>query len=394
MQDPAREPVAWPRVYRPTRFTRAVLGLGGALMMAMGVVALASLVLEPASELLVAVMAPTAVGLAAFGALGIASARHDRVVLHQDAIEVWSVLYDPRRVRKSAIVGVRAGPQPGIIFLELVNGRRLVLSLQMERDEELDAWLRSLRDLTSEDAQRALDEIVRDPAHGPTEDDARRRLASARTLAKRATLASIGIALWGCFYPRPYELAIGALALLPPLVLVVLATGRGLYSITGERTEVRADLAVCLLMPSFGLALRALSAHVLDHLPLVGYGVAVTLALAVVLALIVPRRDRRHALPFAVLLLAYGWGLAVHVNVLLDSSEPERARVEVVDRWISSGRGGGPDLRLAGSEVTEPDTTVRVSRALYDAVEVGGSVCVARHEGALGARWLSVGQCP
>jgi hypothetical protein len=98
--------------------------------------------------------------------------------------------------------------------------------------------------------------------------------------------------------------------------------------------------------------------------------------------------------PLALLFAApLAWGGVAEANVLLDGSPPQRHRVAVTGKRVSSGKVTTWKVRLAPFGEVERAVDADVGRTDYDAIRVGDEVCVALHAGRLGARWLDVRRC-
>jgi hypothetical protein len=93
--------------------------------------------------------------------------------------------------------------------------------------------------------------------------------------------------------------------------------------------------------------------------------------------------------------LGSGYGAVVHANCLLDDSPATAYRTVVSDK--SSYRGLHLELEpwgpAPGAESLMTPYRVSVPRETYDAVRVGGPVCVEQREGALGMAWYTARAC-
>ncbi|GEJ57532.1 hypothetical protein [Anaeromyxobacter diazotrophicus] len=389
----------WPRVYRPSRGHRLLLGGLGALMLGAGVVCVGVALARGADDAVV--MSAVAAGFALLGGFLVAAVRAERVVLFEDAIEFVELGRGRRRLRRDDIAGLRTVAlqygQQQLVFERRGAARKPVkVGFICERDEVLDAWLAALPDLDLADRLRAEAELLGAPALGRTEEERAGSLARARTIARAVTGLAIGAAAWGWLRPRPYPLAIAVLAAIPPVAVALLVAGRGRYSAEGRRNDVRPGLALPLILPGAVLALRALlDFHVLDHRPLLVWAGCATLLMAALVLVGEPSLRRRWpaALLLALLVGAHPWGALAEANVLLDGGEAQRFEATVVDKHVVSGKHTSYDLRLTPWGPVREEDTVEVDRALYEGTEVGDEVCVALKPGALGVRWFVVARC-
>ncbi|KYF69510.1 hypothetical protein [Sorangium cellulosum] len=398
-----RELCTWPRVVRPNRRQRLLGQVAGAVLLAMGL-ALVGVALswrpERAADGLSVILAVTGLGFALGGAYCIAWIRSKRVVLFEDAIELVDLGVGRRRLRRDEILGLRIIPrQHGfqrLVFELREAGRKPVKTdLHCERDAALDDWLAAIPDLDARDRGRAEAKLLRRTELGQTEEERRRALARARRVARAATVLSAGTMAWALLYPRPYEAAVATLAAIPLATVALLLAGRGLYAISDARNEIRPSLMVPLFGPGLFLTVRAIfDLHVIDWEPSLVWTALVTLALTVLVMVGEPGLRRRWFAPLGVLLFlaAHPWGALQMANALLDRSEPEVLRVAVLDKHITSAKRLKHRLRLAPWGPAQ-EGEVTVDSDLYEAVEVGGEVCVALQPGALGVRWFLIGRC-
>lgn len=103
-------------------------------------------------------------------------------------------------------------------------------------------------------------------------------------------------------------------------------------------------------------------------------------------------------LPILPLSLLYGFTNVVQVNWVLDQSPATMFRT-VVTRKSPAGRSElSLDLGPWGASPEQKSLSTRdrisVARETYDAVRVGGPVCVMQREGALGIAWYTAQACP
>ena len=394
----------WPRVYRPSRKQRLVMGATGAVYIAGGLAAFgAAVYLRSEKKIAVGIVILTVLGLGALlcGAYMIAWIRGKRILLFENAIEFVDLGFGRRRLRRDEILGLRVIQlQYGLmnVFFELREpGRKpFKTDLYCERDAVLDAWLAAIPDLDVRDRERAAQELLQRPELGSTEEERRRSLATAQSIARVATFVAVATGAWGMFYPRPLEAVIVTLFALPLATAALLLGGRGRYSGAGERNEVRPSLLAPLFVPGMILLLRAIAdVHAIDwRLPLFWAALG-AFPLTALVVIGDPTLRRRWFGPLIVFLLlsAHPWGAFQMATALLDRSAPERFRVAVLDKHVTSGnRGTTLELRLAAWGPVPADL-VLVSREVYRAVEVGSTVCVALRPGALGVRWFLVQIC-
>ncbi|WP_437528475.1 hypothetical protein WME79_45475 [Sorangium sp. So ce726] len=395
----------WPRVYRPSRRQRLVSNAAGVVLLAMGLALVAGVTLawrpdRAQDDVLRAILGLSGVGFALGGAYCFAWIRRKRVVLFEDAIELVDLGYGRRRLRRDEILGLRIIPrQHGFqlfVFELREPGRKPVKTdFYCERDAILGDWLAAIPDLDVLDRERAEAELLGRPELGQTEEERRRALARAHSIARAANVLTAGAAAWAWIYPRPYAAAIAALAAIPLAATALLLAGRGLYSISDARNEIRPSLLMPLFGPGMILVVRTLfDLKAVNWQPPLLWTAPIAVAFTALVLVGEPTLRRRWFAPLGVLLVlaGYAWGALQMANALLDRSEPEEFRVAVLGKSFYSGKGLKYRLELSPWG-PDPGGAVTVDRDLYNAVEVGGSVCVKLQPGALGVRWFRVGPC-
>jgi hypothetical protein len=222
-------------------------------------------------------------------------------------------------------------------------------------------------------------------------------LTSRARAAQLFTVVAVAASAWGLIDPRPYALAMGLLALLPWLAILVSAQWRRSPG-EPEDTASRPDLFVPLMLPGCILGLRA----VIDVQVLVGWLPFLAAAvIALLMALVIRRVQSERQIPLWLYLLIfipimgfYGYGFTVLANKLFDRAPPKTYLTFVLDRSVNKiSRHIERDLRLGPWGPRKLPANVEVPRRVFDAVRVDDSVCVMLHPGALGIAWFEVEPC-
>jgi hypothetical protein len=205
--------------------------------------------------------------------------------------------------------------------------------------------------------------------------------------AQLFTVVAVAASAWGLIYPHPYAPAMGLLAILPWLAILIEARWRG-----------SSDLFVPLMLPGCILGLRA----VLDVQILVGWlPFLPAAAIAVVMAIVIRRVQSERQIALWLYLLIYipvmgfyGYGTTALANKLLDQAPPKMYLTFVYDRSVSKiSRHIERDLRLGPWGPRKAPANVEVPRRVFDAVRVDDSVCVLLHPGAFRIAWFEVEPC-
>jgi hypothetical protein len=388
-------PVAtsWLRAYRYAAGVQGLLYAIAALMGAGSVWMMTSVASGSPAWLLVALAMIALAGVIAL------SCGRVRLVLRADSIETQG-LFGTRVLRLDAIAGRRLRPTRGKPMRVIVpkQGRPLALDSGFPADRVLDAWYAALPDLDLRDRQSFEAAVAADPTFGRSAPERLARLASARQLAKLASMLTIGVLMWVYIYPHPYATAIVVAAVLPWCAVLIAGGSHGLVCFDSARNDVRPNLAIMLFGPAFVLGMRALlDVHLLDVPHALEFGFLAGLPLVLAASLVRESGASRAWVMPAVLLafvaLPYGAGALVLADVQLDHQPAQTFQTEVLRKYITSGKHRQPYLVVAPWGPKTDVEKIAVGGAYYAHVAPESTVCMNLHRGALGLAWYGVNDC-
>jgi hypothetical protein len=240
---------------------------------------------------------------------------------------------------------------------------------------------------------------ARSAAHPEADDPARQGTAllpRATALERARRIAQVGrgaMALtcaWLVLWPVPYALVVTLAAATPWLALLLCRKYRGLFAIDkpGRGTH-RGDLTLLLALPGGVLAMRAIAdSHLVIVGPLFLPALALWGALAWCAHALGPGwRGWRNFMLLLVIAFPYAPSTLALANQAFDLAAPTPLRVAVTGKRMSAARGRILYLRVPPWGLRRRANEVEVARELYDAVPVGGWVCLQLHPGALGMPW-------
>jgi hypothetical protein len=306
--------------------------------------------------------------------------------LSRSQIRGWRRIWSPQgwesRIRLEPL---RADVKPVVVLL--YDGQAAVMR-----------WLDGLPDL--DDVEHAASEkaLLGDVRLGDTPQARRTRLDRLHGVAKAVNILCLLAAFVVGFGFAEPNLVVWAIAGAAPLLvlLVMLATER-MTTIWIGRGEARPKLGGPLFVAAAPGVRLLLHPHIIDAgaaaLQVFGLGFA-----ALVLFLLVDR-PRTHVVPAivtgALLFVVWAAGAVIGADRLFDHAPAQAFRAQVTDKHISHARRGWFDyyyIELApwGPEAQGQELE---DRGLYDAVDVGQSVCLRLHPGALGLRWYEAAPC-
>jgi hypothetical protein len=323
-----------------------------------------------------------------------------KIVLKADRLDIHE-LWRVRRILRADIESqqtLRPPNSPAVLQLRLkaAGQRKIKLPILWTLDAAWQAWFAPIPDADAEAAKAFAAAIDNNADLGATSAERQQRLAAARSLARNATWANVGLMAWAFLYPHPYELLLFVLAALPWVAVWIMARAPGLYTLNAPRGSGRPDLTLLLISPGFLLMLRALQdVQILDWQGVLVGAVLVALVLmgSVLWALPSARDKLGIAALTLALVMAYGYGVVALGNAVLDRSNGASYATTVYGKHVTSGRNRTPKLRLGpwGPRTTEDDVTVPWD--LYRSASIGQTVCVLLRPGAFGIRWYRLAAC-
>ena len=383
----------YPRTYRPSGFWKIALYLCSALIAAGAVAGLTYSAVshdEPARLLL----ACLCLAFTALGGYVILWLLQSRTVLYADRIG-FQCVFSTKTFPRDELSGWRVLPtSPPTLVLQRKGGDSFKTSLVFRVDDEFSDWFDSIPCLDEKEAAvseaSVAAEIHNDERFGATPSEKSETLRKARKTAKVLSTTSIVAAIWGLFYPHPYDISILLLALLPCIGIEIMRRSHGLFRADELKNDAHPTVAYALLGPGLVLTLRA----VLDYEVLQSAYAAALYALvgcalfAAVLFFDPTQRSRRGTLPvFFLVGVAYGYGVVVEANARLDRSPGIVYTATVQNKQIISGKSTTYELDLS-SWGPKPETNkLDVSSSTYNQIQTGQKVQVKLKTGALGVRW-------
>ena len=391
--------IQWPRTYPIAGGWKYFLLFGGVAAIAGG---LACFVFGAGAEKpwsAHAVMYGLGTFFAGFGAACIAYVLRFRIVLTEHSVEVHDI-FKVSAMRRDDVAARRVLRVQGTTLIELIpkdpKKKPLQLAQVVRTDDAFFAWLQSIPDQDAVELQRATHAIAANPNFGATPHG---RLEHAARFARIAQWLGYGIGavtLWGLAYPRPYELVIGLLLVLPVAALALVVVSKGAVGLDGHVREHRALVGPMLLGPSIVLVLRAwLDLDTLDWLQGLGIAAALALPLTYAITRIEPGRKAGGLLLLGLcFVLPYSYGGLIESNVLLDKSRPQRFEAIVGEKQQTTGKGASWNLTLGSWGPMTESNEVSVTKGLYENTAVGGRVCIYLFEGRWTLAWYVARACP
>ncbi len=227
-----------------------------------------------------------------------------------------------------------------------------------------------------------------------TSEQARHSVGGKRVADQLGIMGAV-LSLWALIYPKPYEILIALLVVMPLLAFFLSILSKAVYLLETGQDRLNA----AFLLPPLALAIRVSQDFNFLHLgPLFTAAIAVAAILALIVA--IGFREALHTslklvvnwLLIWLLAAIYSYGSIAEANVLLDRSTPRTFTATVVQRRFSR-RHRVLYLQLGPWGPRPEGGDARVTSSLYKAMAPGQIVCVELLPGALKIPWYYARSC-
>lgn len=407
---PPFEPTLYPQSYSASIRWRVLIGSAGGIISIWGVLGVwyfgtGHEIRTFMQQAVMVGISMSAILLGLWCAVGILKAR---IVLTSRDLQLFGIIRTTV-LRRHEIVGYRVRNVQGIDFVELESKlperekhKTTKIGLYFKPDVAFDAWFHGINNFDALEIEASMREVEEDVELGRTPEDRLGNVKRARKIAGvLQTVSIVFFVVWAIFYPRPYTLVIFLLVILPWFAMWMCWRYKGAYSIEDSgHNSMRADLTLLLVMPGFLLSLRALQdVNLLDATQLIlpgFFGLAIMLACLLRVAPVY-RTKLGKLLLTAVLLFTYPISTMAIANFLLDTAEPVKNRIEVLGKRHTTGRGASQYFRVSAWGPYRGENEIKVPHEMYRQTQVGQTICLQHHPGALHMGWYSFGRsidCP
>jgi hypothetical protein len=385
----------YPRSYRASGFWKVALYLCSTLVAVGGAAGLIYSAVGQFYELNGRiVLACVCFAFTALGGYLIMWLLQSKTILFADRIDFQGV-FSTKTFPRDELRGWRVLPtSPATLVLQRKGGSSFKTGLVFRVDEEFSEWFDSIPSLdekeTAVSEASVQAEIHNDERFGVTPSEKSETLQKARKTGKTLSTISIVAIVWGFFYPRPYEVSMLLLALLPWIGIEIMRRSHGLFRADELKNDAHPSVAYALIFPGTVLCLRAvLDYDVLQSAYAVALYVLVGCALFTAILIFDPtQRIRRGVLPvFFLVGVVYGYGVIVEANARLDRSPGIPYTATVQNKRVISGRSTTYRLDLSSWGPKAGTNELDVSSSTYKQIKTGQTVQLNLKMGALGVRW-------
>jgi len=264
----------------------------------------------------------------------------------------------------------------------------------LAHSDALVAWLtESFTDLNNLDLETEKEAILNDNSLGYTTEEREAKLKKMEGIATAYNIWGGAVPIIVIFFHNN-SLIFYMGFLYPLLGLIILKLSRGLVKfITNPQRSIYSNISIGFLTPIIILLVVAIKAYqILSFAAALKAGLIVGLTLFVLLYLVGKNKDRESVKGqiFLMVLLSvlYGMSVTIVANCLFDTSVSAKYQTQVVDEYISSGKGAHYHLKLKpwlpGQDIKEVD----VSEESYYKTPVGSAVIIYEKKGLLNIPWF------
>ena len=385
----------YPRTYRASGFWKGSLYLCSAVAVGGGATGIGYSAVAQSYDLTGrAVMAGVCLAFTALGGYLILWLLQSKTVLYADRIDFHGVVFT-KTFNRDELQGWRILPtSPPTLVLEREGGSSFKTGLVFRVDDEFSDWFGSIPALDEKEtavSEASIQaEIQNDECFGVTPSEKRETLQKARKTAKALFFISIVAAMWGLFYPRPYEVSMLLLALLPWVGIEIMRRSHGLFRADELKNDAHPTVAYALIFPGIILGMRALLDYDVVQSAYAGaLYVLVGCALFAAILIFDPTQRSRLGtlLVFFLVCVAYGYGVVIEANARLDHSPGIPYNATIQSKEVISGKSTTYRLDLSSWGPKTGHNELDVSRATYKEIQTGQTVHLKLKRGALGVPW-------
>jgi hypothetical protein len=219
-------------------------------------------------------------------------------------------------------------------------------------------------------------------------------LESGTKLSRRFDFLTYALLVWAFLCPRPYDLVIVLLALLPLVAIVIVVRSHGRYPSATEGNNFSETFWFPIVLPGIMLMLRAMAdINLLDW----KFPALLGAIVALVPSFFVTRAGRplrmRRLFVIWLILWPYGYGTIALADRDMDASASHRYQATVLAKSVVS-RSAIYHLDLGPwGPRTEDHVEVAVRYSTYAQVTVGDCVCIDLRRGAIRIPWFTLSTC-
>jgi hypothetical protein len=265
----------------------------------------------------------------------------------------------------------------------------LKIDLILQNSLELVDWAQQyFKDLNATGYEEDLAEIYRDENLGASLEE---KAKTFKGINKCCNVLNISFLLlgmvWCGLWPRPYQMVIWFLAILPLVAMLFAIRFRGLVTLDAKRYSAYPSVVVAFLTAPLILAIRAVADwNILEWDKFWVPFALLSLGLLSAVYWLIPDLTKKFgkAMIFVLFCAAYGYGTTVTVNGILATSNYRRYHPKIIEKCSVINRGVTYYITLSPWGPKKKDVEVRVRRWVYNKYSIGDAATVYVRDGKFG----------
>lgn len=335
--------------------------------------------------------------MAVFSGLAVLELIYGKVIADDQKIYASSFFYRNRCIYLKDLKGVQSHAE-GIIFVSKTPGvKGVIVSRYCHQGRDFFDWMRKHKIKFIESKAPEEQPAYRDKSL--SKDANERKLKQARVAAAILNGAGVITAVWVCFLPYFYQLAVIMASLTTLCSIAMLKYFKGWLYLFDQRFQPSYKIEVGLIGPALGLMLQALLRYDLADYHVVIWHIAIV-ALILTLIICVDNPEIRpnsfDYLPIGFLMLlvtgALAFGSLLSINGGFDRAAPRIFTTTITGKNISHGKSTTYNFDVAPWSTRKKGMYVWVSKQAFDQKEVGDTLYLFEFRGALGYPWVELGE--
>ena len=317
------------------------------------------------------------------------------LTVDKSAIKLVGV-FTARAILPEDIDGYRIG-EKNVFSIHVKNGgKALQIPASLERRGELIEWFKqNYEDIDARALVAETEDLLANEQFGFTREDREARLATAKKIDTAATVGGFGLFFWSLLYPRPYEIVMLVLFVVPWIGIYITWYYKGLMRLYKKKSSPYPSVVQLMGFVTLGAFISILRDYDLygfekNALSLSVGGMLLTTVICSIACRQTIVLSARKGLTYVCIVVMaglYSYSLLIFSNCYFDRSEPKVWEVQVTGKRIHRGKSTSYYVSLspwgkyvAGKEVT-------VSKGFYSEVNGGDSLAVYLKSGKWGVPW-------
>ncbi|MDO4229094.1 MAG: hypothetical protein Q4C98_04705 [Capnocytophaga sp.] len=215
---------------------------------------------------------------------------------------------------------------------------------------------------------------------------------------------SIVLSLWFLLYPKPYEILLGVLLLIPVVGLLINGISKPSIATLAEvsdRSVTGYDVSDFIDFPAMVILVRVLLDYEVDNFTGLIFPSLIAFVIIIIFIFMTHKAIKKSlknrywiysSIIFCILM--YSFAAVYAINCTYDYSNPITYETDALNKRIHSGRRGRKTFYIEVSPWGHhyDKEEIRVSRKQYEQIDIGDKVNIEYKKGLLGIPWYNLYQ--